>query len=98
MANKIFWPDWVNILKNIDGLTATEYCHKFMKTYSHVYVIARELESKGLLESQKNGRKVFFQWTAEGKALAEHLSQAINALKEAENKGYDTEKYRGEPQ
>jgi DNA-binding MarR family transcriptional regulator len=76
------------ILVSLSNPTTDNYASKISSnvdcTYSHTVRIIQKFEDRGLLESEREGRKRVVQLTEDGRDIAQAMGELIHVLDSAE--------------
>jgi len=83
----VFWPEWKSVMVGLNATTVSEYCFASRSTYAHVHAVAKELASRGLFVTKKDGRSVVYSLTEQGKLLKELLVACDGLVMGGKNNG-----------
>ncbi|PSH00435.1 MAG: hypothetical protein BRC30_03555 [Nanohaloarchaea archaeon SW_7_46_7] len=77
------------ILVNLSDPSTDNYASEISSnvgcTYSHTVRILHKFDDKGLVETNKEGRKKIIELTEDGRDIAQNLGDLIHSLQQAEN-------------
>lgn len=77
------------ILVTLSNPTSDNYASQISSnvdcTYSHTVRILQKFEKKGLVDSDKKGRRKMIELTEDGEEVAEKLGDLMHTLTQAEN-------------
>jgi predicted transcriptional regulator len=78
------------ILVKLNGPNTDNYTSKISRevdcTYSHAVRIMQKLDDKGLIKTEKEGRKKILKLTAPGQQIAKTLAHLLYQLRQLEKK------------
>ena len=76
----------VTIRRNREEIYCSMISKKVDTTYAHTVKIISRMEEKGLVKSEKKGRKKILQLTSRGEKFADHFLDILGAFEEEKYK------------